>query len=180
MATYQAITTGQTDAESYLDTVIAGQWTNNLLAALEGDPSAPKIINLVDASHVEPTAGTNFMISAVFGVFGFTPSSPFSLVQGMTIIIKRTGTYLVSFDLINNNSLGNADCAVFRNGSPGYSGPVQIGVVTNETFGVWKNSSQSLTLNAGDIIQLFTKTNNSSVGGSVKDFTLSSATSLFG
>lgn len=43
MATYSAITTGQTDAESPLDTVLASQWTNNLLAVVEGDATAPKI-----------------------------------------------------------------------------------------------------------------------------------------
>lgn len=53
MATYSAITSGQIDAESPLDVTLAGQWTNNLLAVIEGAAGAPRI---VDAALVWPGA----------------------------------------------------------------------------------------------------------------------------
>jgi hypothetical protein len=40
MTAYSAILSGQIDAESYVDTVLAGQWSNNWIAAFEGDASA--------------------------------------------------------------------------------------------------------------------------------------------
>ena len=40
MTTFAAITSGQVDAESIIDTTLAGQWANNVLAMFEGDASA--------------------------------------------------------------------------------------------------------------------------------------------
>lgn len=40
MTTYSAIANSQIDADSYIDTVIAAQWRDNLLAIQEGDASA--------------------------------------------------------------------------------------------------------------------------------------------
>jgi len=43
MTTFTAITTAQIDAESYVDTTLAGQWANNVLAMFEGDASASAV-----------------------------------------------------------------------------------------------------------------------------------------
>lgn len=51
MATYSAVTSGQIDSESPLDVTLAGQWTNNLLAVIEGDASAPKIASAALADY---------------------------------------------------------------------------------------------------------------------------------
>lgn len=61
MATYGAITSGQIDSESPLDVTLAGQWTDNLLAVIEADVSAPDIANEALATYPIP---------AVDGVLG--------------------------------------------------------------------------------------------------------------
>ena len=65
MATYSAITTGQRDAESYIDTIIAGQWTNNLLAIQEGDASAPEIHPSSALSDTVTTDGSQSIATTI-------------------------------------------------------------------------------------------------------------------
>ncbi len=49
MTAFATITSGQIDAESYIDTTLAGQWSNNLLATIEGDATAPEIMGITGA-----------------------------------------------------------------------------------------------------------------------------------
>jgi len=43
MTAFLAITSGQWDAESYIDVGLAGQWSNNVIAMFEGDASASAV-----------------------------------------------------------------------------------------------------------------------------------------
>ncbi len=52
MTTYVAITNAQIDAESYIDTVLAAQWRDNVLAIQEGDATAPDLAAITGASLV--------------------------------------------------------------------------------------------------------------------------------
>jgi hypothetical protein len=94
MATYAAILSSQTDAESYIDTVLAGQWTNNLLAIVEQDSSASAVwvkgswIEIGDSGVIASAATVDFegidatyeMLMAVFD--GVRPATDGAFFRG--------------------------------------------------------------------------------------------------
>lgn len=70
MTTFSAITAGQIDAESFIDTVLAGQWANNVLAMFEGDASASAV--RLQAAGLEQAGGSEAVITAVIRASAIT------------------------------------------------------------------------------------------------------------
>jgi len=71
MTTFTAITSAQVDAESYIDTTLAGQWSNNFLAMFEGDASASAVrlqTAAIDAAAVTRAKITTATVSAAGNV----------------------------------------------------------------------------------------------------------------
>ncbi len=178
MAVYQAILGGQIDAESYVDTVIAGQWTNNLLAVVEADPSAPKIINLTEDSSVDLTAGTAYAIARNETVISGT-SAGYARLDGLHLVVPRTGEYTASFEMRDQTNGGNVLARIYVNKSPAYSGDVAIGAIQSEGDGAWTMKTEIMQLNAGDIIVVYGN-RNSGPGYDAKNLMISSAVKLFG
>jgi len=179
MATYQAITSGQTDVESYIDTVLAGQWTNNLTAVIENDPSAPNIVNLTEESLVAITAGPAYVIALNETLFASSVQSVYVRADGLSLIVPRTGEYEVSFDMRDTSNQGSVLARIYRSSPPNYSGFVAHGAAQSEGDGNWVTKTETLSLNAGDIIVPHVD-RNTGTGVEVKNLTLKSAVKLFG
>ena len=180
MTTYSAITAGQIDAESYIDTVLAGQWANNLLAVIEGDASASTVRIAGDLAMTAITAGATyaFHASAPDYVISQTGSTYVSadindpIFAGQSII-QRAGTYRVEWEMRETTAVGgSATGKVYVNG-------VAFGSelsVDSTTFGT---VTENLTFAGGDVVQLYVR----HTGGAtveVKNFKILGAVKPFG
>ncbi len=142
MTTYSAITSGQKDAESYIDTVLAGQWADNLLAIQEGDATAPKIqnkalaggvniglgfLNLGDESDGAIThSSTGNITNGIYQCTNFTINTSVTMTllsSNKPLVILCTGTCTIT-GTINANSKGatGGTGGSISNGSNGSAG----------------------------------------------------------
>jgi len=162
MTTLSAITAGQIDSESPLDTVLASQWTNNWISAFEGDAtaSAHRLQGAAIADNaitegklIAITAGSSYR----YGVFD---TEYLSIITGYEkalgyFVIPRSGTYRVTFE-IKASGTGNGFARIYKNASSSYSGDVAVGTEQTAT-GSYVTKTESLTFNAGDVISLYAK-----------------------
>lgn len=177
MTTFSSITTGQIDADSIIDTVIANQWSNNLIAVLEGDASAPHV---TEDSHTTPTTGATYRHAQVSAlIIGNEPS--LTRRGELSIVVPRTGVYQLSFEMRIDNGTYTATARIYRNPATAYGGEVAFG--TNQTAGgtsFVEKVQASVSLNAGDVLVIYASSNNAAANYEVKNFTLESAVKPFG
>jgi len=170
MSTYSAITSGQIDSESIIDTVLAGQWANNILAVIEGDASAPRIAG--DAALTAIIAGTTYNHAWTGEIVHLLTSAPsYTLVSGqpgwVRIVIQRAGTYTVTFSLYRSVSGGTAYGRIYKNG-------VAFGAEKSSSSATPTDKVEDLTFAAGDYVDLYIRESGTS-SVDVKDLRIQSA-----
>ncbi len=176
MATYQAITTGQTDAESYIDTVLAGQWTNNVLAIFEGDPSAASVRLAGDLAMTAVASGPNYRYAQVQKEYSLGVGA-YTRIDELVIVVPRTGVYQLSFDM--RIVAGTGYARIYRNAATAYSGDVAFGAQQTVTASSATKTESSLALNAGDVLSIYVYNPTANVVF-VNNFILASNTKLMG
>lgn len=188
MATYQAITSSQIDAESYLDSVLAGQWTNNLTAVIENDASAPNIVNLTEESMSAIGDGQTLrMFQALTGNHTIYAAPAYEIVDRSEWVVPRSGTYTLKFDLRDTHltsgggsNQGNVRARFYKNSVPAYSGDVATGAVHSEGDGSWSTKTESgIALNAGDVVMMYVHS-NTGPRVSIRNIIWSAGSKLFG
>ena len=98
----------------------------------------------------------------------------------LQIVVPKTGTYQVVFFHRTQNGTDISAFTLFKNAATSYAGFVSLGVGSgNTTATSYTKNTQTITLNAGDIIAVFgIRTGANTVFA--KDFSLNSNTKLFG
>jgi hypothetical protein len=154
MTTYSAITSGQIDAESPIDTVLAGQWTNNVLAMFEGDASAsgvrlqnPALATLATASPNTIFFTDNTEISG--GLTSYQKVFEFKCLQG--------GILNFTFTLKSNVGSYTAYGRIYKNGAA-------EGTERSTTSTSYQTYNEEITVARGDLLQLYVKSSNSTYG----------------
>lgn len=188
MTTYSEITNGQVDAESVVDTTLAGQWTNNLLAVIEGDPTASGARIAGDLAMTEIVDGTTRRhFQALTGVHETYDATGFEFVSRSEWVVPRSGIYTLNFDLLDTHltvdapsNQGNVQARFYKNAAPAYSGDAATGITHSEGNGNWTTFSDTgISLNAGDVVSIYVN-NNTGPRVSIRNIIWSSGTKLFG
>ncbi len=188
MTTYSEITSGQVDAESIIDTTLAVQWTNNLLAVLENDVSAPNIIKLTDESMSEITDGTTQRhFQSLTNDHDIYTTSGYQIVKHSEWIVQRAGTYTLKFDIRDTHgtndagsNTGHVQARFYKNSAPDYTGDVATGDIKTEGDGSWVATTQSgISLNAGDVVSIYVNI-NTGPRISIRNIVWSAGVTLFG
>jgi len=154
MTTFTAITTAQIDAESYVDTTLAGQWSNNILAVVEGDASASAARIAGNLAMTAILAGTAYLFhSSVLGVAGsqlsgaYSPEAVNSPEANSQHIIQRAGTYRCQWEYTSNGS-DTTFTRIYKNGAG-------VGAVKSKTTNAYSTETDDLTFAAGDLIDIY-------------------------
>ena len=138
MTTYIAITNAQIDAESYIDTVLAAQWRDNLLAIQEGDATASSAriqngalagypwdqaaigASAIGSGEMKQTTGA-VSVAVVSSSSGYTATFTGGSLAFREQVYK-TGTFALTYDgtmYITLPGSYSAPKAKFSNGSTG-------------------------------------------------------------
>lgn len=154
MTAYSAITSGQIDSDSPLDTTLAAQWSNNLLAIQENDATAPTIAYATAAGSAVSVSGSN-----VVGVSQLKlTNQDYSVVgNGNTALTSPSTTYRGLYGwTVNTGSL--LIPSFYENSTPYYSATVSTRLqitggngVTNYARCYYISSSPPYNLGDGQI-----------------------------
>jgi len=155
--------------------LLQGLGGNALNEASLGDLAT---LDFVAEDYVTPiTAGSSYRYNAPDAEVSHDNTT--YTQKGIYIIVPRTGTYQVSFELKNFSSGTAGKVRIYRNASTGYTGDVALGTERSTVGTSFVELTESLSLNAGDMITLYLKT-----GGATdvhaQNFTLESAVKQYG
>lgn len=144
MTTYAAVAAAQIDADSPMDTVLATQFTNNLLAVIEGDATAPAVAYLAMEDFTASSPAFT-----VAGLPGEVSHSGGSFTKVKEIEIPKAGNYQVVFQLKNSDNSTTVNGRIYVNGSA--SGTSRA--MTSSTYTTYTETISSLS--AGDLVQIY-------------------------
>jgi len=147
----------------------------DITAAMSGDINAPRS---VEESVNEITAGSSYRhASDVTEIITINTSY---VPTGLKIIVPRSGSYQVSFELKRPGAGGVAYAKIYRNASTGYTGDAALGTEQTSTIVSYATKTETLSLNAGDVITLYAHDDVIAASSDVKNFRIESAVKLFG
>jgi hypothetical protein len=99
---------------------------------------------------------------------------------GIPFVILRAGTYRVSFTVTNSDGVDNTGSQIFKNASTAYSGFAAIGTLRTVTNTTPTTYTEDLAFNAGDMIQIYTRSDGSGTNPTISNIFTSTTTKLFG
>jgi len=160
------------DPDSPVTTGLMTALRDNVAAFAAGDSGRP---DLKEEALTPITAGSSYRYSV--DTAEITISDTAYTDTGLRIIIPRTGTYQISIDL-KVITVGTQYSKVYRNASTGYTREVALGVEQSTTSTSYVTKTESLSLNAGDILYLYAK--RLTADSNIRNFRIESAIKLFG
>ena len=150
--TWTTIPDGDIDPDSPVTTGLMTALRDNVEAALVADSGAPKI---VEDAHTAITAGSSYRYSFEENEVT-TPNAAYTKIIP-DIVIQRSGTYQFVFDMKATGVGTSVEARVYRNASTGYSGDAAFGTEQTTSSLTYVTKTESLAVNAGDIISLYAK-----------------------
>jgi len=163
------------DPDSPFTTGLATSYRENVIAAFEGASGAPRS---VEESVNEITAGSAYR-------YAYQPDETLTVNITYTrvtdsIVAPRSGPYQVVFDLKRTSATtGTAYGRVYKNASIGYSGDTATGTEQTNTTDTWVTKTETLTLNAGDILSIYAK-HISGTSSEIRNFRIEAAVKQHG
>ncbi len=139
--TYSAVTSGEKDAESPLTASLADKWSNNLLAVIENDATAPEIDGAAITNLTIPYAALNLSNSIVLGDMeaGTNQQTLFAVVGDFTSVTASgwNAIYVMSI-YVPSSATSLAYVGWLRNATSGQDNSLRIvaGIETGSTAGV--------------------------------------------
>jgi len=112
-----------------------------------------------------------------------TTPQVFTVMPLCTVVVPRSGTYQVTFEMRGGSVQGSVQARFYRNEAPTYSGDVALGVVQSEGDGQWvKKVEGGIALGAGDVLTMYGNrfTNPAQSWVETRNLTLESDTKLLG
>jgi len=147
----------------------------DISAAMAGDIGAPRS---VEESVNEITAGSSYRHAS--DVTEIITANTSYITTGLKIIVPRSGSYQVSFEMKRGGAGGVAYAKIYRNASTGYTGDAALGTEQTSVSTSYATKTETLSLNAGDVITLYAHDDAIAISSDVKNFRIESAVKLFG
>lgn len=164
MTAYSAIIATQVDAESPVDTTLAGSWTNNVLAIAEGDATAPKVARKALAGGYVCVQGTDSNTGAgpvilpteladTAGEFDHTTGIFTAAYAGIVRVVITNALY-------NCVSVPGAALVLQKDTGSGYVDIAEISPATTTGTNI-PSYAYPVSVAAGDAVRLYGKDPNS-------------------
>jgi len=137
--------------------------------------------NNTDESDPTPiTTGATYRHAQIGGDISYSATTAYARANEFLIVVQRAGTYQLSFEIkVASGSTGYG--RIYRNPSTAYGGEVALGTEQSTTSTTYVEKVQgSVSLNAGDVLVLYYKNNDSIGAVSLRNFTLEAAVKPFG
>jgi len=148
------------DPDSPVTTGLMTALRDNVASAMNGDTGAPKMQTagiadgaIIEAKHTAITAGASYRYG-VDETEQTSVSASYEKLHG-DIVIPRSGTYRVTFD-IKYSGTGAGFGRIYKNASTAYSGDVAVGTEQTSTTS-YVTKTEDLVFNAGDIVSIYAK-----------------------
>ena len=141
------------DPDSPVTTGLMTALRDNVAAAFAGDSGAP---DLVEAALTAITVGSSYRIASADLQDAESVHSGNAYTRQNDITVPRTGSYRVTFEL-KATTARTAYGRVYRNASTGYTGDVAFGTEQTTTSTSFVTKTQTMNLNAGDVISLYSR-----------------------
>jgi len=136
--------------------VLESQGSGNLYRTISYTRSDGATIALiVEEDFTVITAGSSYRYSfneseAATTNSAYTKITPY-------LIIQRSGTYQFVFDMKATGTGASVEARIYRNAPTGYSGDVAFGTEQTTNSLIYVTKTESLAVNAGDIISIYAK-----------------------
>jgi len=163
------------DPDSPVTTGLMTALRDNVAAAFAGDSGSPQ---LVEEAITPITTGSLYRTDE-----DTTEGSESGTIYAKVtdeLIVLRSGTYQVSFDLKLTGTIISAQGKIYRNASTAYSGNVAFGTEQTTSSLTYITKTETLTLNAGDKLSVYAKRTGAATSAEVNNFRIESAIKLFG
>lgn len=143
----------------------AGKVAGDALTSLANIPSGAGVIPTanVPAATLELTATASDTLEESADTERLESNTSYTKYKDITV--RLNGTIRVKFDLKTTNVATTAYGRVYKNG-------VAFGTEQTNATASYVTKSEDLTFEAGDLIQLYIKTNNGSFNGAARNFRL--------
>lgn len=175
------ITTAAGDVAKFRE-YASGDWycssyTPAINTLMSHDHSGGDGATITEDSHTAITTGATYR-HAMSGTEATATTAAMVRQDATLIVVPRTGTYQVSFEMRTDNASNLATARVYRDASTAYTGEVAFGTSQTTTSVTYVEKTEaSLSLNAGDVLVLYAM--NAATNTLVRNLTLESAVKLF-
>ena len=133
---------------------------------------------ITEDAHTAITTGSSYR-HAMSGAETTASTTAMVRQDATLIVVPRTGTYQISFEMKTDNASNLATAQVYRDASTSYTGEAAFGTSqTTSSLSYVEKTEGSLSLNAGDVLVIYAK--NAATNTLVRNLTLESAVKPFG